>query len=62
MSMRTAVSDPVAARRSELADFLRARRADLHPEDLGLDLLLVSLSEQPGHDALATGRPVELDR
>ena len=35
--MRTAVSDPVAARRAELANFLRARRADVHPEDLGLD-------------------------
>ncbi|MHB1510553.1 MAG: helix-turn-helix transcriptional regulator [Acidimicrobiales bacterium] len=35
--MRTAVSDPVTARRAELADFLRARRADLHPEDLGLE-------------------------
>ena len=35
--MRTAVSDPAAARRAELASFLRARRADVHPEDLGLD-------------------------
>lgn len=35
--MRTAVSDPVAARRAELATFLRARRADVRPEDLGLD-------------------------
>ena len=35
--MRTAVSDPVAARRAELANFLRARRTDVHPEDLGLD-------------------------
>ena len=35
--MRTAVSDPVAARRAELASFLRARRADVHPDDLGLD-------------------------
>ena len=35
--MRTTVSDPAAARRAELANFLRARRADVHPEDLGLD-------------------------
>ena len=35
--MRTAESDPAAERRAELAEFLRARRADLHPEDLGLD-------------------------
>jgi transcriptional regulator with XRE-family HTH domain len=34
--MRTAVSDPAATRRAELAVFLRARRAELHPEDLGL--------------------------
>ncbi|MGH8995597.1 MAG: helix-turn-helix transcriptional regulator [Acidimicrobiales bacterium] len=34
--MRTVVSDPVASRRAELAGFLRAHRADLHPEDLGL--------------------------
>ena len=34
--MRTAASDPVASRRAELAAFLRARRAELHPEDLGL--------------------------
>ena len=34
--MRTAVSDPAATRRAELAAFLRARRAELHPEDLGL--------------------------
>ena len=34
--MRTTVSDPAAIRRAELASFLRARRAELHPEDLGL--------------------------
>ena len=34
--MRTAVSDPAATRRAEFAAFLRARRAELHPEDLGL--------------------------
>lgn len=34
--MRTAASDPVASRRAELAGFLRARRAEQHPEDLGL--------------------------
>ena len=34
--MRTAVCDPAATRRAELAAFLRARRAELHPEDLGL--------------------------
>jgi len=35
--MRTVASDPAAARRAELADFLRARRADVHPEDVGLE-------------------------
>ena len=35
--MRTAASDPAKERRAELAEFLRARRADLHPGDLGLD-------------------------
>jgi hypothetical protein len=30
------VSDPVASRHAELAVFLRARRADLQPEDVGL--------------------------
>ena len=34
--MRTAVSDPAATRRAELAAFLRARRTALHPEELGL--------------------------
>ncbi|MDA8280990.1 MAG: helix-turn-helix transcriptional regulator [Actinomycetota bacterium] len=34
--MRTAASDPVASRHAELAAFLRARRADLKPEDVGL--------------------------
>ena len=34
--MRTAASAPAATRRAELAAFLRARRAELHPEDLGL--------------------------
>jgi transcriptional regulator with XRE-family HTH domain len=34
--MRTVASHPVASRRAELAAFLRARRAELHPEDLGL--------------------------
>ncbi len=34
--MRTAVSDPAATRRAELAAFLRARRSALHPENLGL--------------------------
>jgi transcriptional regulator with XRE-family HTH domain len=37
--MRTAASDPAAARRAELADFLRARRADLRPADIGIDML-----------------------
>ena len=37
--MRTAVSDPAAARRAELAAFLRARRADVRPEALGIDPL-----------------------
>jgi len=37
--MRTAASDPAAARRAELAAFIRARRADLRPEDLGLNPL-----------------------
>jgi len=31
------VSDPVGARWAELANFLRARRADVHTEDLSLD-------------------------
>jgi transcriptional regulator with XRE-family HTH domain len=35
--MRTVASDPAAVRRAELADFLRARRADLRPEDIGID-------------------------
>ena len=35
--MRTAASDSAAARRAELAAFLRARRADLRPEDAGID-------------------------
>lgn len=35
--MRTAASDPAKERRAELAEFLRARRADLRPEDIGLD-------------------------
>ena len=34
--MRTTVSDPAATRRAEFAAFLRARRAELHPEDLGI--------------------------
>ncbi|MDA8284787.1 MAG: helix-turn-helix transcriptional regulator [Actinomycetota bacterium] len=37
--MRTTASDPAAARRAELAAFLRARRADVRPEDLGIDPL-----------------------
>ncbi len=37
--MRTAVSDPAATRRAELAAFLRARRAELHPEDVGICVL-----------------------
>ncbi len=36
--MRTTTSDPAAARRAELAAFLRARRADVRP-DLGIDTL-----------------------
>ncbi|MDA8062451.1 MAG: transcriptional regulator, partial [Actinomycetota bacterium] len=35
--MRTAASDPAQQRRAELAEFLRARRADLRPQDIGLD-------------------------
>lgn len=35
--MRTVASDPAAARRAELAEFLRARRGDLRPEDIGID-------------------------
>ncbi|MDA8063090.1 MAG: helix-turn-helix transcriptional regulator [Actinomycetota bacterium] len=35
--MRTAASDLAAARRAELAAFLRARRADLRPEEAGID-------------------------
>ena len=35
--MRTVASDPAAARRAELAAFLRARRADVHPEDVGME-------------------------
>lgn len=34
--MQSSPSDPAASRRTELAAFLRARRAELHPEDLGL--------------------------
>lgn len=34
--MRTVLSDPVASRHAELAAFLRARRGDLQPEDVGL--------------------------
>ena len=37
--MRTPVSDPSAARRAELAAFLRARRRDVRPEDAGIDPL-----------------------
>jgi transcriptional regulator with XRE-family HTH domain len=34
--VRTVLSDPEASRHAELAAFLRARRADLQPEDVGL--------------------------
>ena len=37
--MRTEVSDPAAARRAELAAFLRARRRAVRPEEVGLDPL-----------------------
>jgi len=35
-NMRTTVSDPVTSRRAELATFLRIRRGELKPEDVGL--------------------------
>ena len=35
-SVRTTVSGAVTSRRAELATFLRIRRAELKPEDVGL--------------------------
>jgi hypothetical protein len=35
-NVRTTVSDPVTSRRGELASFLRVRRGELKPEDVGL--------------------------